>query len=140
MSNIYSRFFSLIKQINNTGVAITKEEVIEDFTSGRTNSLKSLDFREFQELERQLIARVSNVKTASDFKNDPRDAQRKAIISQFKSIGRSASNAIDWAEKYGVNGVKKRFNDYDASELFILTKNAEKVKNDYIVSVNKKLL
>jgi DNA modification methylase len=140
MAHNYSRFFSLIKQINSTGVALTKEEVIEDFTNGKTTSLKALKHFELQELERQLIARLNNTKTAKDFKSDPRDAQRKAIISQFKSIGRTAKDAIAWAEKYGVNGIKKMFNDYDASELFILTKNAEKVKSDFIKSVNKKLL
>ena len=139
MSNNYSRFFSLVKQINATGAALTKEDIIEDFTNGRTSSLKALDTREFQELERQLIARVNKTKTASDYKNDPRDAQRKAIISQFKSIGRTANDAIAWAEKYGVNGVKRAFNDYTAQELYILTKNAENVKRDFILSINKKL-
>ena len=137
MKTNYSRFFSLIKQINSTGAALTKEEVIEDFTNGKTNSLKALKHFELQELERRLMARLNNTKTANDFKNDPKDAQRKAIISQFKSIGRTAKDAIAWAEKYGVNGVKKRFNEYDAQDLFILTKNAEKVRNDYTLSVNK---
>lgn len=140
MTHNYSRFFSLIKQINNTGVALTKEEVIQDFTNGKTNSLKALKHFELQELERRLMERLNNTKTDNDFKNDPRDAQRKAIISQFKSIGRNAADAIAWAEKYGINGKKKRFNDYDAQELFILTKNAENVKNDYTLSVNKKLM
>jgi len=139
MKNNYSRFFSLVKQINETGAEITKEEIIEDFTSGRTKSLKALELRELQELERQLIARVNKTKTANDYKNDPLDASRKAIISQFLSIGRTVEAAKAWAEKYGVNGVKKAFNDYDGQELHILIKNAEKVKRDYILSINKKL-
>ncbi len=140
MTHNYSRFFSLIKQINSTGVALTKEEVIQDFTNGKTNSLKALKHFELQELERRLMERLNNTKTSNDFKNDPRDAQRKAIISDFKSIHRTTNDAIAWAEKYGVNGVKKKFNNYTKSELKLLKLNAEKVKNDYTLSVNKKLI
>lgn len=139
MQNNYSRFFSLIKQINATGAELTKEEVIGDFTNGRTNSLKALKTFEFQELERQLIARVNKKTTANDYINDPLDKQRKSIIAQFLSIGRTAKQAKQWAEKYGVNGLKKSFNNYNANELFILTQNALNVKNDFILSANKKL-
>lgn len=141
MKHNYSRFYALIKQINANGVAVTKEDIVLEFTSGKTTSLTSLKHWEFQELERRLQQSVNspNKAAASNYKNDPLDSTRKAIISQFLSIGRSVQDAKDWAEKYGVNGTKKLFNQYTGQELFVLLQNAKKVKADYIKSANKKL-
>jgi len=70
--------------------------------------------------------------------HDPvRDKMRKAIISQFKAIGKTTNHAIAWAEKYGVGGEKRLFNDYSEQELYQLIRNAEKMKSDFINSLNK---
>lgn len=136
MQNKYSRFFALLKQTNQT-----KEEVISNFTNGRTDSLRGLYLREFQEMERQLIRLSSGNNTpANNHVNNTGDKQRKAIIAIFKSIGKTTENAKAWAEKYGVKGEKKNFNDYTNQELYILIRNAEKMKADFIKSVNKKVM
>lgn len=141
IANKYARFYALISQINNAGVDITKEDVVSDFTNGRSSSLKDLKHWEFQELERQLIARANNNKkpSATNYENDHLNPIRRAIIAQFKSIGRTVEDAKNWAETYGVSGVKKMFNDYTGQELFKLLQNAKKIKSDYLKSANKKL-
>ncbi len=136
----YSRLFAIIKQLNSNGAQLSHKQLVKDFTGGRTESLKDLSEGEFQELERQLIKSTPKTKTATDYEADPRDAQRKAIIAQFKSINRTADDAKAWAEKYGVRGIKRLFNDYTAQELHTLLQNCLKMKSDFIKGVNKKLL
>ncbi|TAG31909.1 MAG: hypothetical protein EAZ35_02335 [Sphingobacteriia bacterium] len=139
MKNNYSRFYAIIKQINQSGGDITKEGIVSDFTSGRTKSLGDLSLGEFQELERSLVKLAPTNRNAADYQFEKLDRSRKAIISQFRSIGRTANDAIEWSEKYGVNGVKKQFNSYTGQELFKLLRNAKQVKADFIKSANKKL-
>lgn len=139
MKNKYARVFAIISQINKAGGAVTDKILVSDFTDGRATSLKDLTEGEFQEFERNLVKMAPNKLDASVYKYDPLDSARKAVIAQFKSIGRTAEDAIAWAEKYGVKNQKKKFNEYTGQELFVLIKNAEKVKQDFIRSVNKKL-
>lgn len=136
MKNNYARLFAIIARVNKSGGNITHKQLVYNFTGGRTESLKDLSFAEFQELERQLM-KLSPVKYEP--KHDPLDASRKAVIAQFRSIGRTAGDAIAWAEKYGAKGIKRRFNDYTGQELYILIKNAERVKSDFIRAVNNKI-
>lgn len=139
MRNKYARVFAIISQINKAGGAVTDKILVSDFTEGRATSLKDLTDGEFQEFERNLVKMAPNKLDANAYKYDPLDRSRKAIIAQFKSIGRTAEDAIAWAEKYGVKNQKKKFNEYTGQELFVLIKSAEKVKQDFIKSVNKKL-
>jgi DNA modification methylase len=142
MKNKFAKVFAIVKQINDAGGNTTHKELLKDFTAkregGATESLSDLKFYELQEFERSLSSTLSKQKP-KDYDNDPLNQTRRAIIAQFKSIGRDTKEAISWAEKYGVNGQKKRFNNYTGQELFILLKNAEKVKSDFIISTNKKL-
>jgi hypothetical protein len=126
--NKYTPVFTSITRFAKSGYRITKEELVFDFTNGRTKSLRALDDDELK----ALILKLSVL--TGDPKND---AIRKAIISQFKSIGRTVEHAISWAEKYGVNGAKKRFNAYDTNELMLLLQNAKKVKGDFTKAVLK---
>ena len=137
MAGKYNRVFAIIKQINEAGGAVTYQELVRDFTDGRTTSLSSLSVGEFQQFERGLVALAPNKKDAADYASDPNNALRRAIIAHFRSIGRTADDAIDWAEKYGVNGVKRAFNDYTGQELYKLFLNAQKVRRDFIVKANK---
>lgn len=140
MKGKFSRVFAIISDINKAGGDVTYKELVKGFTNNRTDSLSSLEHRELQEFERSLM-RLQGQQDLSDadYKNDPLNGTRRAIIAQFKSIGRTAEAAIEWAEKYGVNGEKRKFNDYNGQELFILLRNAKQVKSDYIKSANKKL-
>lgn len=119
------------------GLTLTKEDAVRNFTKGRTESLGSLSFWELQELERELSS-MTVKKELHIPGGDKCDSKRKKIISQFRSIGRTAQDAKDWAEKYGVFGIKKPFNEYDLKELNQLARNAEQMKLDAIKSVNKK--
>ena len=110
MSNNYGRFFAILKAINTTGAGLTKDEVISEFTGGATKSLSALSAQEYDELINHLMALQAKYNTGE---NDPLDSTRKAIISQFKSIGKTTEDAIAWAEKYGVFNVKAKFNDYN---------------------------
>ena len=140
-NNKYARFFAILKQTNANGLHLTKEQAVSDYTTGRTTHLSSLTIEELNGLEQYLSTLITTPQwvTASKFMhNDPtRDGMRKAIISQFKSIGRTTKAAIAWAEKYGVGGKKKKFNDYDEQELYQLIRNAEKVKEDFITASNR---
>lgn len=140
MKGKYSRLFAIISDINKAGGDVNYKELVSGFTNNRTDSLSSLEHRELQEFERSLMRLQGQQDLSdSDYKNDPLNGTRRAIIAQFKSIGRTAEAAIEWAEKYGVNGAKKQFNEYTGQELFILLQNAKQVKSDFIKSVNNKL-
>jgi len=134
----YARFFAILKQINANGEALTKEEAVNRYTGGSTGSLSSLSPVELAGLERSLAALVKNRSNGPQQPIDQvADRLRKGIISQFLSIGRTAADAKAWAEKYGVRGNKRKFNDYDHQELYMLFQNAKKVKLDYIKSFNR---
>lgn len=140
MKGKFSRVFAIIADINKAGGDVTYKELLKGFTNNRTDSLSSLEHRELQEFERSLMRLQSQTDlTDADYKNDPLNQTRRAIIAQFKSIGRTTEAAIEWAEKYGVNGEKRKFNDYTGQQLFVLLQNAKNVKSDYIKSANKKL-
>lgn len=139
MKNKYARVFAMIKQINSAGGSVTHTELLNNFTQGKTSSLNDLGHFELQEFERSLQRTIQKTKSATDYKNEPLDKSRKAIISQFRSIGRTPADAIAWAERYGVNGTKKTFNSYTGQELFVLLRNAKKVKADFIKAANQKL-
>lgn len=143
MKNKYAKVFAIVSQINKAGGVVTYQELVWNFTenraSGRTTSLSDLNQWELQEFERSLAAAAPNNLAANDYASDPLDRARKAVIAIFKSVGRSTQDAIAWAEKYGVKGKKKKFNDYNGQELWMLIQNAEKMKSSFILSVNKKL-
>jgi len=139
MKNQYARVFAIINQLNAQGAAVTKEDLVFDFTGGKHCSLSALSFQEFKEFERQIVNISPNKYTSTDYVNDKNDKLRKAIIAIFKSIGRTVDDCKAWAENYGVNGQKKPFNNYNTKELWLLRRNAEKVKRDFIKAAAKKL-
>lgn len=133
--NRYTKFFAAYNASVKRGNPNTKEETVRQFTNGRTGSLQDLSEWELQELTRNLTALTGNAYQPSDVKAD---RMRKSIIAIFKSIGRSVEDAKSWAEKQGVNGIKKPFNKYTTQELFILIKVAEKVRKDYNDAIRKR--
>lgn len=137
MKNKYSPFFAAYNDSVKRGNPFTKEEVISNFTNGRTSSLKDLDHWELQELTRSLRQLAPPVTPSGD--GGKADKMRKAIIAIFKSMNRTVEEAKTWAEKQGVKGVKKGFNEYTTGELYILIAIAEKVKSDWQKSIRKKV-
>jgi hypothetical protein len=137
MANKYAQFYALVKELNNKGANVTKEDIVSGYTKGKTESLSSLNSDEYK----GIIAMLSNFKPKEEkqaiidtYNADPLNDTRKAIISQFKSIGSDTQAAIDWAENQGVNGVKKKFNEYNGQELYKLLLIAQKVRKDKIKS------
>jgi len=132
--NKYAGFFAAYNASVKRGNPLSKEEVIQGFTGGATSSLKELTLPQLQEIVRQLNA------TNADKFNTKEDKMRKAIIAIFKKMNRPTTAAIEWAEKQGVKGEKKKFNEYTAQELFVLIHVAEKVLADWQIAIRKKIL
>lgn len=135
MKNKYAPFFAAYNKSVQRGNPCTKEEVLKDFTNGIKTSLKDLSIWELQELTR----RLTRLATTSSFSqsNNKADCMRKAIIAIFKSMNRTVEDAKEWAEKQGVKGIKKTFNNYTTGELYVLITIAEKIKTDYNKAVRK---
>lgn len=127
MANKYSSFYTALKRHPQ----LTKEQAVLDFTNGQTDSLKALDHWELQELTRNL----NNI----NIKSDKADKMRKAVIAIFRRMGRTVDDAIAWAEKQGVKGQKKPFNDYTTGELYVLIGIAEKVLKDWEKGVRQRV-
>ncbi|MFC4262445.1 hypothetical protein ACFOWM_06135 [Ferruginibacter yonginensis] len=137
--NRYAAFYAAYNKTLAQGNTLTKQEVVLDFTQNRTKSLQDLEDDELQLLVKHLNQSAGSFyKKPTEPAEVEKDNLRKAIISQFHQMYRTPSNAIAWAEKYGVNGSKKRFNDYDAKELMLLLQNAKKVKEDWQTAISKK--
>lgn len=134
MKNKYAAFFAAYNDSVKRGNPNTKEEQILLFTNGRTDSLKQLDHWELQELTRSL-----RIVAAPPVNNDKADRMRKAIIAIFKSMNRTTEAAKAWAEKQGVKGVKKGFNEYTTGELYVLIGIAEKVKTSWQAAIRKQV-
>lgn len=135
MARDYSRVFAILKDINKQGVELTYKEAVDIFTGGEHESLSRLSDFKLQEFIKALMQMMPNQPHYNPVHNET----RRAIIAQFKGIGKTTKDAIFWAEKYGVFGNKRRFNDYDGQELYQLLQNAKQMKADAITAVNKKL-
>lgn len=142
MKNQYSSFFLALKKLPG----LSKEEAVYDFTQGRTRSLRKLDHWEVQELTRRLndltpgpSPKREGSPTAQHPGGEKADKMRKAIIAIFRKMGRTVADAIAWAEKQGVKGVKKKFNDYTTQELYVLIGIAEKILTDWEKGIRKQI-
>jgi len=135
MKNKYALFYAAFNTSTKKGNSNTKEEMVQQFTNGRTNSLKDLDEVELQELIKQL----QFIAYGSAAKESKANKMRKAIIAIFYSMGKTVSEAKQWSEKQGAKGIKKSFNDYTTGELFVLISIAEKIKSDWQKSIRKQL-
>lgn len=134
MKNQYAPFFAAYNASVKAGNSLSKEEQINIFTNGRTSSLKELSHWELQELTRSLC-----MVAPAPVVNDKADKMRKAIIAIYRSMGRTVADAIAWAEKQGVKGTKKQFNQYTTGELYVLIGIAEKIKADWSKSIRKQI-
>ena len=122
----YSAVFAMIKQINQFDKEYTYKDAVMDFTNGKTSSLSSISDTQLPYFAEMLRSKVGAGK--AQYASDPRDKQRKAIIAIFKRKGKTVQDAIAWAEKRGVKGEKRNFNDYNGQELYNLTIAAENIK------------
>lgn len=147
----YAQFYTLLKQTN-----ADKEALIADFTGGRTTSIRELSTGEYNALCASLRKSLSPTPAVTPSpsgragvglpsgragEGQKADKMRKAIISYFYQMDydNPVLEAKQWAEKMGARGVKRRFNDYDTQELFILLSKAQQALNDYKMSIRKHL-
>lgn len=134
--NRYSRFFACYAASVRAGNPLSKDEIVYNFTQQRTRHLSDLSLKELD----ALCASLNQASGASyKPKDDKADKMRKSIIAIFKSMGKDVSAAKSWAEKQGVNGDKKPFNQYSTQELFVLIKVAEKVRYDFQLAIRKSI-
>lgn len=146
MNNQYAAFFAALKTSRKMGNSLSRAELVSQFTEGRTASLKELDAWELNEITIRLnhlnlgssIGQLKPQATVASAASKS-DRMRKAIIAIFHKMDRPPAAAIAWAEKQGVKGVKKRFNDYSNQELYQLILVSEKVLKDYLKAIRKKL-
>lgn len=136
--NRYTSFFGAYNASVKRGNPYSKEDVVKDFTAGRTKSLKDLSHAELQELTRSLN-QTSGFVAGSKYANDKADKMRKSIIAIFYKMDRTANDAKAWAEKQGARGQKKRFNDYTTGELYVLIGVAEKIYEDWAKAIRNRM-
>ena len=138
--NRYTTFFIALKKLPG----LTKEEAVYSFTNGAHNSLRKLTDYELLELTKSLQTISGGMEKKQYVENrlakDPKaDKMRKAIMAIFYDMNRTAADAKAWAEKQGVRGVKKKFNDYTTGELYTLINVAEKIKATWEKGIRKRL-
>lgn len=124
----YKQVYAILKSIG-----LTKEEMVLEFTEGKSDSLSSLTDREFKELTIRLrqFQPIPN-----GWKPKAGDAQRKKMIGLARSMhwGKDTIAIMerldDWCLK---QKFKKKLNDHTVSELgTILTIFENKVYTGYL--------
>ena len=136
--NKYSAFFAAYNASVKRGNPLSKEEMISDFTNGNTTSLKDLSWHEVQELTRKLNYTSGNTQLPPKY-NTLEDRMRKGIIAIFHRMDRTPKDAIAWAEKQGVKGNKRKFNDYSTQELYVLIGVAEIILSDWQKGIRNRM-
>lgn len=111
MRRDYKTFFAICKAIGRE-----KEDVVLEFTDGRTNSLSALNDGEFKELMIQLRRLQPTPKT---WTAPPGDAQRKKMIGIARNMqwGRDTIEIVRRLDEWCVQTFKMKMNDMDLSTL-----------------------
>jgi hypothetical protein len=138
--NPYTPFFAAFNAAQKRGNPLTKEDVISQFTGGRTTSLKQLDTAELNELTLSLN-RISGFQARRpNTHHDPTDKQRKAIIAIAHKMGwQTPSGKADirringWCVTFGK--FKKPLNDHTAPELPELVTQFDKVYQSFLKGI-----
>ena len=143
--NPYARFYASYNTSVKCGNSASKEEVVFEFTGGRTTSLRELSEVELNDLIDQLNQK-STIQGTKKYSKDEtaRNTMRRAIIAQFHCAGRDGVRAAKaWAEKQGATidhvNIKRRFNEYTQPELISLIKKAEKMRVSDMKTISKQL-
>lgn len=125
MPNKYSQFFAVLKKLD-----LPKEEVIADFTEGRTESLKELSDGEFGEMMR----RLGKYNTPP-----PGNQTRRKMISLAWDMrkGKTSQEVVKWLNEWCLQQkFKKGLNALSPAELGVLCTVLEtKVYKDYLEHV-----
>lgn len=126
--------------LNKTGLIKQKANLVAGFTAGRTEHSSEMNVDEAQGLIAYLNAQSFNAKDGGVLtENRLLDKKRKAIIAQFRSIGKSANDAIAWVESREWKGKRAKINDFSAQELHVILTAAKKMKSDFEKAIRKQL-
>jgi hypothetical protein len=120
----YKQLYAIINQLNRTGASITKEEVVEEFTSGRTTSTKEMQPHEWN----NMIGTLNLKLRQSSREEQGKDLKRKKVIANMKMAGYSVDEIKLWAEKQK----KLPFNQLSTSQLSELIHASQKVKEHFL--------
>lgn len=94
--------------LKQCGFENSKADLVHSFSNGRTESSRDLTRKEAQELLDYLNNKIEP---------DECDKKRKRLIGMAYGIGANTAFVKAWCEKYGVFGLKKKFNEYNSREL-----------------------
>lgn len=132
-TNKYAQFFALYQQLRNIGMPSERDEIVFQFTSGRTTSLKDLSPQEYKEL----VHWMSQLYESKHVKyKEIEDRQRKKVIALFCQMGYTKGDKPDmerintWCATYGP--IKRYLNYHSGANLTKLVTQAEKVYNSFI--------
>ena len=134
MTNKYAAFFTTLRR----HAGLTKEDAVLQFTAGCTHSLKALDNWELQELTRRLQA-IAPPPAPPYPGGEKANQLRRVLIAIFKGMGKTVADAAAWAQRQGVRGYKKKFNDYTTGELHQLIEIAKKIEQHWREGIRKRI-
>jgi len=134
----FKQYFAIEKQLKKQGNHLTRAEMIEEFTSGKKNSLKDLSAGEYKHLIIQLNRTLGMTKANPDngWMNSPENKMRRKVWSLFvRKMEYSEEGYKTWLLTHGK--FHKPINEYSRPELTQLVTQAEKVYASYLEEVNK---
>ena len=120
-----------------------KKSLVKHYTNGRTTSSKDMSDFEAKEVLRHLESvnrslypalQAQDFQRHADTTKTSCDKLRKVLIAKSYTIGENVAFVKGWCEKYGIFGIKKCFNNYNAQELKGLIEKFNKV---YTHRINK---
>lgn len=117
--------------LSEAGLHSQKANIIAGITQGRTESSKDMTDMEARQM-------ITYLKLECGKQHVDRDKKRKKLIALAYSIGENTQFAIGWAEKYGVNGVKRKFNHYSKQELHLLIEKFQNTVVEHRIKTNIK--
>lgn len=110
MSRNYRAFYAILNKLG-----LEKEDVVSEFTSGRTDSLRALTDGEF----RELMLRLGRKQSVKEWKPKPGDAQRKKLIAIAGAMhwGKDTLEIVGKLNVWMKGHWGKELNEYDENEL-----------------------
>ncbi|MBA3900976.1 MAG: hypothetical protein H0X62_12350 [Bacteroidetes bacterium] len=120
----HKQFFVILKELNALGAELTKEEVVSEYTEGRTESLNNMQPNEWNHMISSMNMQLRN---SSELFLEL-DKKRKKVIANMKLCGYSVDETKIWAAKQR----KMPFNQLTSSELSELIYASGKVKDHFL--------
>ena len=128
----YSKYFAIEKQLKAAGMDVYRDELISDFTEGRTDSLRELSTTEYREFTNHLGAMLGN----AQMKDSKANRMRKKVIALLCQCGYTKNDKPDMKRinEWCINRShgKCELNEYKQESLPALIYQAEQMLNKMI--------